>query len=109
MGPAPVTVESAELDARVGGRYRIAMDSTGTKYVATGEYREIDPGRRLVMTWGWEGPTRYDTLLTVLFEDKDGGTEVTLTHERFATAEDAGHHEHGWAGSLDKLATLLER
>jgi uncharacterized protein YndB with AHSA1/START domain len=108
MGPVPVTVQSVDLDARVGGRYRIVMDKEGTKHIATGEYVEIVPGRKLAMTWGWEGPARYDTLLTVLFDDKDGGTELTLIHERFATAEEMGHHEHGWIGSLDKLAAAVE-
>ena len=42
----------AELDPRPGGLYRVWMDA-GT--VARGEYVEIDPPRRLVFTWGWEG------------------------------------------------------
>src|SRR5207249_7043761 len=42
----------AELDPRPGGRYRIDVDG---EHIATGHYREIEPPRRLVMTWGWEG------------------------------------------------------
>jgi Activator of Hsp90 ATPase homolog 1-like protein len=44
---------------------------------------------------------------TLLFADKDGGTELTLIHERFANAEDLGGHEHGWIGSLEKLAAVV--
>src|SRR5881396_710846 len=39
----------AELDPRPGGRYRIDVDG---EHIATGHYREIEPPRRLVMTWG---------------------------------------------------------
>jgi uncharacterized protein YndB with AHSA1/START domain len=39
----------AELDPRPGGRYRIEMTDGG---VVLGDYREIDPPRRLVLSWG---------------------------------------------------------
>jgi uncharacterized protein YndB with AHSA1/START domain len=45
----------AELDPRPGGVYRVWMDA-GT--VARGEYMEVDPPRRIVFTWGWEGNVR---------------------------------------------------
>ena len=35
------------------------------------------------------------------------GTELTLIHERFTDAEDLGGHEHGWTGSLEKLAPVV--
>jgi uncharacterized protein YndB with AHSA1/START domain len=109
MGPGPVTVTRVEADARVGGGYRIEMENAGTKYVTFGEYLEVVPNRKLVFTWGWEGPNRYETRVTVLVEDKADGTELTLIHERFANAEDMGRHEHGWTGSLEKLAAAVER
>ena len=109
MGPGPINVTLARSDARVGGEYRIEMDNAGTRYATYGEYLEIVPNRKLVFTWGWEGPNRYETLVTVSLEDKDGGTELTLVHERFASAEDIGRHEHGWTGSLEKLVAVVER
>ncbi|MGH2663595.1 MAG: SRPBCC family protein [Actinomycetota bacterium] len=42
----------AELDPQPGGIYRVEME---TGDVARGEYLEVDPPRRLVFTWGWEG------------------------------------------------------
>ena len=109
MGPGPITVPVAQVDLKVGGRYRLEMDNARTKYVVYGQYVEIIPNQKLVFTWGWEGPNRYETRVTVLFTDKPDGTELTLTHERFANAEDMGRHEHGWTGSLEKLAAALER
>lgn len=109
MGPAEVTVTSAEVTPKVGGGYRIEMfkPEAGTRWIASGAFREIVPGEKLVMTWGWDRPDRYETLLTVLFAEKDGGTELTLLHERFATEEDLGGHEHGWTGSLEKLSAVV--
>ncbi len=109
MGPAGVTVRSAQVSPTVGGSYRIEMykAEAGTTWIASGTFREVVPSQKLVMTWGWERPDRYETLLTILFAPKAGGTELTLIHERFATEEDLGSHEHGWTGSLEKLAAVV--
>ena len=44
----------ATVEAAPGGVYRVNV--TGEKH-AVGEYVEIDPPRRVVFTWGWEGET----------------------------------------------------
>ena len=46
----------AEVDLRVGGRYRISMEDpeSGKKYTAGGEYREVSRPNRLVYSWQWE-------------------------------------------------------
>ena len=109
--PGDITVGSAEVDLKVGGRYRIEMlhpeESGGDKSIVSGEYLEIEPNRRLVYTWGWEGPERAETLVTLQFAAKENGTELTLTHERFATEEARDKHQFGWNGCLDKLQSQL--
>jgi len=42
----------AELDPRPGGLYRVNING---RDVARGEYVEIVPYSRIVITWGWEG------------------------------------------------------
>jgi glutathione S-transferase len=96
-----------QLDVRPGGRYRISMAGEDDKPVAVGEYKEVVEGAKLVFTWGWDGDPSQPTLVTVSFSDKDGGTEVVLTHERFATAETRDHHRMGWQSIMDKLGPLL--
>lgn len=50
-GATPSRAE-AEIDLRVGGRYRIAFPMpNGEKNEASGEYLEVVPNRRLVFTW----------------------------------------------------------
>ena len=103
--PEPMDVE-AEVDLRVGGRYRILMKgSDGGVFTAVGEYREIDKPNRLSYTWKWEEPGNdyYDTLVTVEFHDRDGETEVILIHELFPDAEIAGKHTEGWTSCLNRL------
>jgi uncharacterized protein YndB with AHSA1/START domain len=104
FAPGTMTVPAAEANAIEGGQYHIQMrKESGELHTAYGEYQQIIPQQKLVFTWGWEGPNHYETLVTVEFNDKDGGTEVILTHERFKDAEDARHHTEGWQGCLESL------
>jgi uncharacterized protein YndB with AHSA1/START domain len=98
-----------ESDVRVDGKYRGSMinDQEGETYTATGEYREVVPGKRLVFTHGWEGPDRVETLVTVEFKSKNGGTEVVLVHERLENEESAKGHQAGWLSTLENLAGLF--
>ena len=69
---------TAEADARVGGRYRIA--AAGRQLAVEGEYLEVAPPRRLVASWRWDG----DDVRSVVHVDLIGGEHgsgLTLTHE----------------------------
>ncbi len=107
--PGPLTTPLAEVDLRVGGKYRIHMrEPDGAEHRLIGVYREVDPPKRLVYTWSWEdSPDMGETLVTVEFLDRAGATEVVLTHELFPTDEVRNQHEHGWSGCFDKLAETL--
>jgi uncharacterized protein YndB with AHSA1/START domain len=84
VAPPPYQVREAEVDARVGGQYRIVMvGPAGDVHVLTGCYRELIPGRRLVKTWTHEGPRvrpgNSESVLTVdLYEPSPGVTELTV-------------------------------
>jgi len=73
-----------------------------------GIYREIKSPSRLAFTWGWENPgaQRSETLVTIDLIDRNGSTEVNITHEGFADAETCDKHEHGWNSCLDKFEKL---
>jgi uncharacterized protein YndB with AHSA1/START domain len=46
----------AEVDLRVGGRYRITMRNTQGELLSVGgDNREVTPPTRLVYTWSWTG------------------------------------------------------
>ena len=101
----------AEIDAKVGGKYRIGMRAPDADqdYITVGEFVEINPPSKLVFTWTWEQPAHggANTLVTVQFLEVEGGTEVRLTHERFTDQAHADEHNQGWNGCLDSLAATI--
>jgi uncharacterized protein YndB with AHSA1/START domain len=104
----------ADVDLRVGGTYRIQIKAPdGAIYTAKGSYKEIQPAEWLVFSWSWEGPgwrglkEFYETLVTVELRTVPAGTELTLTHEFFPTAEERDKHRSGWTGCLTRLIEAL--
>jgi len=99
---------SAEVDLKVGGKYRIVMQApNGNQHIAAGTYRKISPPRKLVFTWFWEDGDMPETLVTLEFHDRGGATELVLTHEMFPNLEQRNHHEQGWIGCLGRLGKAV--
>ena len=111
FGPENMTVPHCEVDARVGGKYRVEMHApSGSVHVVAGEFREIHPPQRLVYTWGWlngagRGP---ETVVTLTFVARDGGTDLTLEHAGFLDQDGRDRHGEGWNSSLDALGAALD-
>lgn len=107
-GPRPVTCSGAEVDLRVGGRYRIANAiPDGTTVLIEGEFRTIERPHRLVYTWRMGGESGETSLVTVRFEDRGEATEVVIVHEQVPSEAARVSHEGGWNGCLDGLASFL--
>lgn len=107
FGPSSCHMLNAKVDLRVGGayRFRVFNEEFGEMDVH-GEYREIEEPSKLVYTWRWEDDPDWrnmESLVTVELLEKDGQTEVRVTHEGFPSDESAHNHEQGWKGALDKL------
>ena len=98
----------AEVDLRVGGAVRVVMRDTDkdVEYGGGGQYLEIDPPRRLVFTWYWDGnDTRQ--IIEVDFEETDGVTTVRFTHRDLWDEEAVRDHEDGWSNCFDNLDRAL--
>ncbi len=108
--PDGVTIAGVAFDVRVGGAYHIDMrHADGDVWTVRGVYREVQPARRLSMTWTWtedKPDEEHETLLTVEFAPHGSGTELTLTHERLASDESRSGHERGWTSILDRMQGL---
>jgi len=105
------TVPIAEVDLRVGGRYRLGMQPPGDAplMVVGGIYREIAAPEKLIFTWRWEGSDdEPETLVTVEFLERAGSTEMVLKHEGFSDAAARDKHRDGWVGCFTQLEGLLE-
>jgi uncharacterized protein YndB with AHSA1/START domain len=75
----------AEIDLRVGGRWRYVMvTDDGFEVAFHGEYREIVPNERIVSTEVFEGmpegvtEEQGATLNTATFTEEDGRTTLTI-------------------------------
>ena len=100
----------AEVDFRVGGHYRVEVQSpTGNVFYVTGMYQEIDEPQRIVFTWAFDNAPRdiEATLVTVTFSEAAGKTDVTLTHERFRDVPTRQLHSDGWGACFDRIDKLL--
>jgi glutathione S-transferase len=111
FGARGFTITRADIDARVGGRFRMTMQPrTGEPYSVVGEYREIASPERLSFTWKWEGEPMGalpETLVTVTLIERRAEhgveTEVKLLHSGFPSVEASEAHARGWSSALNKL------
>jgi uncharacterized protein YndB with AHSA1/START domain len=108
FGPENVTAQKAEIDARVGGRYRIVLlGDDGELHQVSGTYHEVVENERLVFDWAWVSTPERVSRVTVTFKPDGDGTILTLLHEQFFDRDAATRHTRGWTGSMDKLERLF--
>ncbi|MEK6278138.1 MAG: SRPBCC domain-containing protein [Actinomycetota bacterium] len=109
-GPEGFTAPSIDLDLRVGGSYRIAMQPPeGDLFHLSGEFREVDPPARLAYTFRWEDPDPDDqeTVVTLSLEDRGESTGLALDQGPFLTEGRLALHTEGWTDGLDRLEQLM--
>lgn len=121
-GPRGFTTTVRRLEVRPGGTYHYCMhDPDGTDYWGTGEYLEVDPPRRMLMTdnfsdaqgnivpasrYGLPDRTGTSHVEVTLEEVGEDRTRLTLRHTGL-TGEDLAGAEQGWTEMVDKLASYL--
>jgi uncharacterized protein YndB with AHSA1/START domain len=79
-----MTLLSCEVDARVGGKYRLVFDHSPEPVAFFGTYVEVTPYSRLA--WTNEEGGEGGPVTTVTFEESAGKTLVIL-HERYPSKE----------------------
>ena len=94
--------QHAVLDATPGGVFAVDIEGTPVR----GEYLEVDPPHRVVVTWGVlgndllpAGSSRVEFRLTPIA----AGTRLDLTHTGLPAVEQP-KHALGWAQCLSRLA-----
>jgi uncharacterized protein YndB with AHSA1/START domain len=106
------TVTSAEIDLRVGGKWRYVMDAGGQEVAFRGEYREIQAPDRLVNTEIYEGipdPDAHGCLTTVTFTEKDGRTYMEMLSEFRDQADRDAVIASGMEGGMQQSMDHLEK
>jgi uncharacterized protein YndB with AHSA1/START domain len=99
-------MERVEIDARVGGHFRIDERRGGELASHFGGYEEIDRPRRLVFSFGIDRAPDAMTRVTVEITPEADGSRLVLTHEK-VWADYATRTGEGWATILDGLASAL--
>ena len=109
-GPRGFSTKSVEIDLRVGGRYRIAMQPPeGDAFWLAGQFLEVDAPARLRYTFVYDEPDPEDreTVVTFALADLGATTEVVVEQGQFATERRRALHEQGWTDTLDRLQETL--
>ena len=94
----------AEVDPRAGGRYAIDINSEAR---ARGEYVEVVPPSRIVLSFGWEDDPAVppgSTTLEITLTPEAAGTHVRLVHRGLPTTQQREQHTHGWQHYLGRLS-----
>ena len=104
---SPSGSAETEVDLRIGGRFRVVMRGEGRTIEHTGEYLELEPGRRLAFTWTSPYTGEHPSLVTVTLDGREGRTDVVVTHERLPQ-DAAESHGRGWGAMIERLEVLLD-
>jgi uncharacterized protein YndB with AHSA1/START domain len=103
IGPEGIDCEVELLEPQVGGRYRLVMNTPERVIPVSGVFKSIEPSRRLVFTWGWEGDPIRQSIITLTFRAIGTKTELTLRQEGLGSVESRDGHVRGWTSALNKL------
>jgi uncharacterized protein YndB with AHSA1/START domain len=109
-------VTVAEIDLRVGGKWRYVMvTDDGHEVGFHGEYREIVPNERIVSTEVYEGlpegvtEEQGATLNTATFTENDGRTTLTILVQAASKASRDAIIDSGMEAGMQDAMDLLEQ
>ena len=110
FGPEGYFTTDIQMDLRVGGRWANTMVAPdGKRFPSSGEFRELEPGKRLVMFDEGKGEPMHGhaTKIEVTFEPSGSGTKMHVVHGVFKTVEMRDECKASWSSSFDRLQRLL--
>jgi uncharacterized protein YndB with AHSA1/START domain len=102
-------VTIAEVDLRVGGRWRYVMAGDGFEVGFHGEFREIVPNERLVATEVYEGMPEGQAVNTLTLAEKDGRTTLTVLVQHQNQEHRDAHINSGMEDGMQESMDHLEQ
>lgn len=104
------SIDSIDIDLRVGGRWRYAMTANeGFPVAFHGKYLEIVPDEKLVCTEIFEGMPDAAATCTATFTANDsGGTTLAILVQHQNTANRDAHVQSGMEDGLQAALDHLE-
>lgn len=100
-----------EMDAKVGGRYRMSFTNftTGHSHSFGGTYLELKPNERISYTARFEDPSLPgDMKTTITLAKVSAGVEINIVQEGIPAVIPVDQCYVGWQQSLMLLAQLVE-
>lgn len=101
---APAT--SMHINPVVGGHYRLIMEGEDFTARNEGQFRTVEPEKRLVYTWEWNGDGEV-TEIDVTFSAVPEGTTVAIVHTGFQKQQSIENHRSGWDSYIDGFTAFL--
>ncbi|WP_336290025.1 SRPBCC family protein [Aeromonas dhakensis] len=111
LPPHGFTCQVEQLEARVGGHFRMAFTQFGNghSHAFGGEYLELEPGKRIRYTDSFDDPNLPGVMhVTVILTGVVCGTELVIVQEGIPAAIPVEMCYLGWQESLAQLAALVE-
>ena len=111
LPPHGFTCKVYQLDAKVGGTYKMSFTnfSTGHSHYFGGKYLELIPNQLIRNTDIFDDPNLPGEMITtVSLKQVSVGTEVNITQEGIPTVIPVEGCYLGWQQSLTLLAQLVE-
>jgi len=111
LPPNGFTGKVHEMDARVGGKYKMSFTNftTGQSHSFGGEYLELVPNERLRYTDVFDDPNLPGKIqVTVTLKQVSVGTELSIVQEGLPDVIPLESCYLGWQESLRNLARLVE-
>ena len=106
---AEVPVSSVSMDVREGGAWRATMFAGPDRREIRwrGEYVEVVPPERLVLTFRDQPGDEYELVIVELADLGDGRTEMRFQQRGHMTAEQYKAAGDGWSTFFDRMAEGL--
>lgn len=111
LPPFGFTCQVHEMEARVGGRFRMSFRnfSSGQSHSFGGEYLELAPHERIRYSDRFDDPNLPgEIMVTVTLRAVMAGTEIHIVQEGIPEAIPVEMCYLGWQESLTQLAMLVE-
>ena len=122
LSPGEMTGRVHKFDARVGGGYRMSLFYPASEQPSHGKtaeredrftarFVELTPPTSIVQAISFDSVDPAfagEMIMAVTFEERDGGTEVTIAFERIPPGIRPEDNDAGTRSSLEKLARFVE-
>ena len=111
LPPYGFTCKVHEMEARVGGRFRMSFSNFGSggAHAFGGEYLELVPDRLIRYTDRFEDPNLPGEItVTIRLDTVSCGTEIHIVQEGIPEVIPVEMCHLGWQESLEQLARLVE-